>query len=132
MQEVSYTQVPQAFMLSLGCIQSLKCNSNKCPTGIATLDKELVYGLDPADKTHRVYHFQRKTVKAAAGITGIMGYEDLAEIDSCDVMRRVQPDKVLTLTECFPKVEPNCLLEGTGPEKLQGLWDYETTKQQAA
>lgn len=47
------TSAARAFMLSLGCIQSLKCNTNKCPTGIATLNKELMYGLDPDDKTVR-------------------------------------------------------------------------------
>lgn len=26
----------RAFMFALGCIQALKCNTNKCPTGVAT------------------------------------------------------------------------------------------------
>jgi glutamate synthase domain-containing protein 2 len=43
----------RAFMLSLGCIQALKCNTNKCPTGIATLDKDLMEGLDPQLKSTR-------------------------------------------------------------------------------
>jgi len=47
------TSAARAFMMSLGCIQALKCNTNKCPTGIATLDKKLMYGLDPTDKSHR-------------------------------------------------------------------------------
>jgi glutamate synthase domain-containing protein 2 len=28
-----YTSAARAFMMSLGCIQALKCNTNKCPTG---------------------------------------------------------------------------------------------------
>jgi len=47
------TCAARSFMLSLGCIQALKCNTNKCPTGIATLNKELMYGLDPELKTSR-------------------------------------------------------------------------------
>lgn len=47
------TSAARAFMLSLGCIQALKCNTNKCPTGIATMNKDLMYGLDPAEKTVR-------------------------------------------------------------------------------
>ncbi len=39
------TNSARGFMMSLGCIQALKCNSNKCPTGIATQNKELMYGL---------------------------------------------------------------------------------------
>ena len=37
------TCAARAFMLSLGCIQALKCNTNKCPTGIATQKKELMF-----------------------------------------------------------------------------------------
>ena len=47
------TGAARAFMMSLGCIQALKCNTNKCPTGIATLDKNLMYGLDPELKSSR-------------------------------------------------------------------------------
>ena len=47
------TSAARAFMMSLGCIQALKCNTNKCPTGIATLDQSLMYGLDPELKSHR-------------------------------------------------------------------------------
>ena len=43
----------RAFMMSLGCIQALKCNTNKCPTGIATLEKDLMFGLDPEVKCNR-------------------------------------------------------------------------------
>jgi glutamate synthase domain-containing protein 2 len=35
----------RSFLFSLGCIQSLKCNTNTCPTGITTQNKELSWGL---------------------------------------------------------------------------------------
>jgi hypothetical protein len=41
----------RAMMFSLGCIQALKCNTNHCPTGVATQDKELMKGLDPTEKS---------------------------------------------------------------------------------
>jgi glutamate synthase domain-containing protein 2 len=31
----------RGFMFVLGCIQSLKCNQNTCPTGVTTHDKRL-------------------------------------------------------------------------------------------
>ena len=37
------TCAARSFVLSLGCIQALKCNSNNCPTGIATQRKDLMY-----------------------------------------------------------------------------------------
>lgn len=47
------TSAARAFMMSLGCIQALKCNTNKCPTGIATLNKDLMFGLDSEQKSVR-------------------------------------------------------------------------------
>ena len=47
-------------MFALGCIQSLKCNKNTCPTGITTHDRRLQRGLDPEDKAMRVKNFVDK------------------------------------------------------------------------
>jgi glutamate synthase domain-containing protein 2 len=63
----------RGFMMSLGCIQALKCNTNKCPTGITTQDELLMAGLDPEDKMVRVFNFHKKTVEAACDLLGAMG-----------------------------------------------------------
>ena len=47
----------RGFMFALGCIQSLQCNRNTCPTGVATHDPRLQRGLDPADKAERVRRY---------------------------------------------------------------------------
>ncbi|WP_434940062.1 FMN-binding glutamate synthase family protein [Shewanella sp. HL-SH8] len=44
-------------MFALGCIQSLQCNKDTCPTGITTHDKRLQRGLDPKDKSTRVANY---------------------------------------------------------------------------
>ncbi len=50
----------RGFMFALGCIQSLRCNRNTCPTGIATHDARLQRGLDPEIKAERVAKFVEK------------------------------------------------------------------------
>ena len=50
----------RGFMFALGCIQSLKCNRNTCPTGITTHDRRLQRGLDPEVKAVRVKNFVDK------------------------------------------------------------------------
>ena len=50
----------RGFMFALGCIQSLKCNRNTCPTGITTHDRRLQRGLDPEEKSLRVRNFVEK------------------------------------------------------------------------
>ncbi|MEE2730771.1 MAG: FMN-binding glutamate synthase family protein [Pseudomonadota bacterium] len=47
----------RGFMFSLGCIQALQCNKNTCPTGVTTHNPRLQKGLDPTDKSVRVYHY---------------------------------------------------------------------------
>ena len=53
----------RGFMFALGCIQSLKCNKNTCPTGITTHDPRLQRGLNPMDKSVRVKNFVDKMQK---------------------------------------------------------------------
>ncbi|MCP5181827.1 MAG: FMN-binding glutamate synthase family protein [Pseudomonadales bacterium] len=47
----------RGFMFALGCIQSLQCNKNTCPTGITTHDQRLQRGLVLPDKTERVHRY---------------------------------------------------------------------------
>lgn len=49
----------RGFMFALGCIQSLKCHKNTCPTGVATHNPRLQRGLVPEDKAERVAHYKR-------------------------------------------------------------------------
>ena len=52
----------RGFMFSLGCIQSLKCNKNTCPTGITTHNERLQKGLNPQDKSVKVANFCKNLV----------------------------------------------------------------------
>ena len=52
----------RGFMFSLGCIQSLKCNRNTCPTGITTTSKRLQKGLNPEDKSVKVANFCKNLI----------------------------------------------------------------------
>lgn len=44
----------RGFMFALGCIQSLQCHKDTCPTGITTHNRRLQKGLVPKDKAKRV------------------------------------------------------------------------------
>jgi len=45
------------FMISVGCIQALKCHSNACPVGVATTDPDLMKALVVDEKKYRVANF---------------------------------------------------------------------------
>ena len=101
----------RAFMFSLGCIQSLRCNSNQCPTGIATQDPRLVYGLDVADKRVRVARFQERTVHAALELLGALGLESPEDLAPHHIFRRVDDMRVRHLGELYDYLTPGQLLD---------------------
>ncbi len=49
----------RGFMFALGCIQSLQCHKDTCPTGIATHNRYLQKGLVVADKAERVANYAK-------------------------------------------------------------------------
>jgi glutamate synthase domain-containing protein 2 len=46
-------------MMAVGCIQAQKCHTDRCPTGVATQDRWLQGGLDPALKSVRLANYVR-------------------------------------------------------------------------
>ena len=77
----------RGFMFALGCIQALRCNNNKCPTGVATQDKMLIKGLDVTDKSEGVYHFHKNTLHTCNELLAAAGKENYSEIDASMFMR---------------------------------------------
>ena len=67
----------RGFMFSLGCIQALKCHTNKCPTGIATQNKSLEVGVDPAFKSIRSYNYHKRTIESFLEILSVTGISDI-------------------------------------------------------
>lgn len=66
----------RGFMFALGCIQSLKCHENTCPTGIATHKPRLQRGLVVQDKAQRVYHYANNMAHEVAIICHSCGVAD--------------------------------------------------------
>lgn len=79
----------RAMMMSIGCIQALKCNSNHCPVGVATQDKHLMAGLDPTDKSVRAASFHKQTIHSLAEMLGALGIESAQELRPWHLMHRL-------------------------------------------
>ncbi len=78
----------RGMMLALGCIQALRCNTNKCPVGIATQDSELSDGLNVPDKAQRVSHFHFETMHSIAEMMGAMGIDSTLKMTPRLIQRR--------------------------------------------
>lgn len=112
----------RGFMFSLGCIQSLNCHNNKCPTGIATSDPSRQRGLVPADKAERVYHFHRNTVAALMEVVGAAGCSHPAELTPRHIMHRVTEDIAKTSDRAYRLLEPGELLQSAETTHLRREW----------
>ncbi len=89
----------RAMMQALGCVQALKCNTNTCPSGVATLDPSLNRGLVVGDKSQAVANYHRHTVEGVKKLVAAAGLERLGQLDASCLRRRVGLTQVATLTE---------------------------------
>jgi len=111
----------RAMMLALGCIQALECNTNKCPTGVATQDKNLMKGLAVSDKKIRVKNYHSETVKSAAELMAAAGIDDPKKLHRSFIYRRVSNSQIQTYAEMYPNVLRGSLLEAPYP----GGWELD-------
>lgn len=100
----------RSFMLSLGCIQALRCNSNVCPTGVATQDPHLVAGLVVPHKRKRVATFHRETMASVAHLLGAMGLQSASELRPWHLFRRISPTEIRHFGEIFEYLNTGDLL----------------------
>jgi len=98
-------------MMALGCVQSLICNTNECPTGVATQDQRLSKGLVVKDKAQRVYKFHHETVKATADIIASAGLSHTQQLNRGYIFRRVDQADIRRYDEIYPYLEANCLTD---------------------
>ena len=66
----------RGFMFALGCIQSLQCNRNTCPTGVATHNARLQRGLVPTEKADNVARYHDGIIKEVGMIAHSCGVHD--------------------------------------------------------
>ncbi len=109
----------RAMMMAVGCIQALQCNTNKCPTGVATQDPQLTVGLVVSDKKKRVANYHEDTVGSFVELMGAAGIENPGELTRSHIYRRVFMNEVRTFEDIFPSLEPGCMLAGNIPEKYK-------------
>ncbi len=111
----------RAMMMATGCIQALRCNTNQCPTGVATQDPVLTKGLDVGDKRERVARYHQQTIKSVQELVAAAGVNSTDEFDRNFISRRIDADDVRTLEDIYPYPQPESLLAPPYPEEYQHL-----------
>jgi len=106
----------RGMMLALGCVHSLTCNSNRCPSGIATQDPRLYRGLVVPSKARRVARFHTRTMHATADLISSAGLRHTSELNRTHIYRRVSQDNILRYDQIFPYVKTGSLLKAPLPD----------------
>jgi len=101
----------RGFMFALGCIQSMSCHNDLCPTGVATQNPRRWQKLDVADKSSRVHRYHDNTLKALRDLLGAAGLEHPQQLGPEHILRRVSPIEVRSLAALYNFLEPGELID---------------------
>jgi len=110
----------RAMMFALGCIQSRSCNSDQCPTGIATQDPSRYKALDINDKAKRVAKYHESIVENLHELLAASGLKSSDQLKPEHIFRRVQGSEVKSYAELYSWFESGQLLEETDTLAQQG------------
>ena len=104
-----WANAARGFMFALGCVQSLSCNTNHCPTGVATQDKFRQRALVVPDKAERVYRFHANTLKALAEMLAAAGLAHPSELGPHHLARRISATEIRQFSELHTFLETGIL-----------------------
>ncbi|MDR2209179.1 MAG: FMN-binding glutamate synthase family protein [Azoarcus sp.] len=102
----------RGFLFALGCVQSMSCQNNKCPTGVATQDEERQKALDVVNKTERVFRFHYNTLHSLSEMLAAAGFTHPADIRPEHLLVRVSEVEVQTYAQRYEYLLPGALLAG--------------------
>jgi glutamate synthase domain-containing protein 2 len=100
----------RAMMFALGCIQSLQCNKNTCPTGVTSQNPRLMRGLVVEDKYIRVARFHKATIHSFLELAGAMGVKKIDDLTPWHLFQRTPQGITKAFAEIYTFIEDNVLL----------------------
>lgn len=80
----------RAMMIALGCVQAKACNTNECPTGIATQNPARARAIIVDEKSERVKNFHNSTVHVFLELCGAMGFSNPDDLSPSDLLSRFE------------------------------------------
>ncbi len=112
----------RGFMFALGCIQSLSCHTDRCPTGVTTQDPSRSRALVVPHKLERVYNYHHATLHALSELIAAAGLDHPAEIRPVHFSHRLTGAEVMSFARLYPELRPGELLEGTENPRFRDAW----------
>ena len=113
----------RAFMFSLGCVQSMKCHTGACPTGVATQSNWRQQGLVVDEKAERVARFHKETLVALREIVVAMGLDSPWDLRPDDMYQRIDGAKAGPLDEVYSFLAHGQLIEAAETTPYAKAWN---------
>jgi glutamate synthase domain-containing protein 2 len=112
----------RGFMFALGCIQSLSCHTDRCPTGVTTQDPSRNRALVVPHKLERVYNYHHATLHALTELLAAAGLEHPKDLRPIHFSQRTSTTDVATFAKLYPALQRGELLEGTQDVRFRDAW----------
>jgi len=112
----------RGFMFALGCIQSLSCHTDRCPTGVTSQDPIRNRALVVPHKIERVYNYHHATLHALAELIAAAGLEHPQDLRPIHFSQRKSTTEVASFAKLYPALRPGELLEGTEDTRYRDAW----------
>lgn len=109
-QGADFTNSARAMMMALGCIQSLKCATDKCPVGVATQNPRRERALDVPTKSVRVQKYHEATVDQALRLIASMGVRTAGDLTPEMLRRNITLSANASYAELYDWMRPGQLL----------------------
>jgi hypothetical protein len=113
----------RGFMFAVGCIQSLSCHTDTCPTGVATQNPWRGRAIHVPDKAERVANFHAATLQCLAELTAAAGLDHPNQFELDHFRRRISENSVASFADLFPNMGPGEFLRGAEDARLRAIWD---------
>jgi glutamate synthase domain-containing protein 2 len=110
-------------MFALGCIQSLRCNTNNCPTGITTQDKTRAKAVDVKTRQVKVANFHAATIESFGDLVGAAGLNNPDDLTPHFIFQRVANETELAFDELYDYLEEGELITGTKHPEFSQHWE---------
>ena len=115
----------RTMMMAIGCIQSRHCNTNLCPTGVATQDPARAKAIDIDSKSDRVKNFHTNTLASFFELVGSMGLDDPAKLVPQMIKRRSPYGMQMTMGSLVTPLSLNALIKPELNEmELDESWQH--------
>lgn len=112
----------RAFMFALGCIQSQRCHTGTCPTGITTHDPLRQRAIVIEEAAKRVSSYHEETMSILASMIGAAGLDDPGQLRPHHVYRRLDPARIDSADHVHHWLAPGQLLEEPGNTAFAEAW----------